>query len=212
MQIIDKTYFQKKNLLNIPLAQAVPTANATLSTPNNSEYLDEVCKRVEKSILLNAFGLAMYNELQLALADINNPLYASYKKLVEGEEYDGKIWNGLNNDYSLIAFKIFEQFLTETNERLTANGTVSVKIEGADKSTPFYKIATASQEFYARYQSGYLREPFVTDCFVDWFGDSDEVQISLYRYMIDKQLDFPLFDLAKFKIYDEVEQLNSFGI
>jgi hypothetical protein len=194
------------------LAQAVPTANASLATPNNTVYLDELCKRVEKSILLNAFGLSMYNELQLALADINNPLYASYKKLVEGDEYDGKLWKGLNNDFSLIAFKVFEVFLTETDKRLSANGVVQAKTEASEIYSPAYKIATASQEFYKGYQSGFLQEPIIDGNFIDWFGDSDDVEISLYSYMVDKKEDFPLFDINKFRIYDELDQLNSFGI
>ena len=118
-QIIDVTYFQKANELNIPLSVEMVVANPSLQTPNTQQELTLLCQKVEKSILLNALGLTTYNELQLALADINNPLYASYKKLVQGDEYDDKVWNGLNYDYSLIAYRILEQFLVQSNERLT---------------------------------------------------------------------------------------------
>ena len=212
MQIIDKTYFQKANLLNIPLSQAVPTANASISTPNDTLYLDNICERVEKSILLNAFQLAMYNDLQLALADINNPLYASYKKLVEGEEYDGKVWAGLNDDYSFIACKVYEEYLTETNSRLSSNGAIMTKKEGADNYTPSYKIAEASQLFYIGYQSGYLFDPVIQNNFIDWYGCSDDINVSLYQYMMDKKEDFPLFDIQKFRVYDQLSEKNSFGL
>ena len=112
-QIVNSTYFQKANELNIPLSVPFITANPALETPNEKAFLDELCVKIEKELLINALGLATYNTLQLALADIDNPLYASYKKLVQGEEYDNKIWIGLDNDYSLIAWRILEQYLSD---------------------------------------------------------------------------------------------------
>jgi hypothetical protein len=104
--IVNITYFQKANDLNLPLSEDRLVANPTLQTPNSKTAIEDLITRVEKKLLLNAFGLAMYNELQLALADIENPLYASYKKLVQGDEYDDKVWAGLDNDYTFIAYKI----------------------------------------------------------------------------------------------------------
>jgi hypothetical protein len=185
-------------------------ANPTLQTPNDVAYLDSLCLRVEKSILLNALGLAMYNELQLAITDLFvNPLYASYKKLVEGDEYDGKVWQGLDNDYSLIAYRIFEEFMTETNVRLVANGNVQLSPEKASLISPAYKIANANQKFIQSYQSGFLREPIIFENFIDWFGSNDEINVSLYNYLIDKKEDFPLWDLSKFAVYTTK---NTFGL
>jgi hypothetical protein len=208
--IIDKTYFQKANELNIPLSVQTLVANPTLQTPNDVAYLDSLCLRVEKSILLNALGLAMYNELQLAITDLFvNPLYASYKKLVEGDEYDGKVWQGLDNDYSLIAYRIFEEFMTETNVRLVANGNVQLSPEKASLISPAYKIANANQKFIQSYQSGFLREPIIFENFIDWFGSNDEINVSLYNYLIDKKENFPLWDLSKFAVYTTK---NTFGL
>jgi hypothetical protein len=208
--IIDKTYFQKANELNIPLSVQTLVANPTLQTPNDVAYLDALCLRVEKSILLNALGLAMYNELQLAITDsFTNPLYASYKKLVEGEEYDGKVWQGLENDYSLIAYRIFEEFMTETNVRLVANGNVQLSPEKASLISPAYKIANSNQKFIQLYQGGYLQEPIIYNHFIDWFGCNDELNVSLYNYLIDKKENFPLWDLSKFAVYTNK---NTFGL
>lgn len=208
--IIDKTYFQKANELNIPLSVQTLVANPTLQTPNDVAYLDSLCLRVEKSILLNALGLAMYNELQLAITDLFvNPLYASYKKLVEGDEYDGKVWQGLDNDYSLIAYRIFEEFMTETNVRLVVNGNVQLSPEKASLISPAYKIANANQKFIQSYQSGFLREPIIFENFIDWFGSNDEINVSLYNYLIDKKENFPLWDLSKFAVYTTK---NTFGL
>lgn len=210
-QIVDKTYFQNANGLFIPLSKGAPVSNASAESPSNVSYLDNLCTKVEKSILLNALGVSVYNTLQLALADLNNPLYASYKKLVEGEEYDGKVWNGLDNDYSLIAYRIYEVFLTETNDRLSAVGTTQVNTQNASLFTPTYKIANASANFITQYQGGYLHSPIVYNDgeFIDWLGFSDGLEVSLYEYLTDKATDFVGLDMTKFRIY---EQQNSYGI
>jgi hypothetical protein len=210
-QIVTITYFQNPNELNIPLGVAQAVANPTLATPNSASALTSLCVKIEKSILLNALGLATYNTLQLALADINNPLYASYKKLVQGDSYDGKVWQGLNYEYSLIAYRIFEQYITETNEHLTGVGNTQGKPERATLVSPKYKIANANQHFIEKYQGGFLDYPFVYNDgeFIDWFGNQETVEISLYQYLLDKKDDFANFDIEKFKTY---ETKNSFGI
>jgi hypothetical protein len=210
-QIVTVSYFQNPNELNIPLGVGLAVANPSLATPNSASALTALCVKVEKSILLNALGLATYNTLQLALADINNPLYASYKKLVEGDEYDGKVWNGLDYEYSLIAYRIFEQYITETNEHLTGVGNTQGKPEKATLVSPKYKIANANQQFIDIYQGGYLDYPIVYNNgeFIDWFGNQEAVEVSLYQYLLDKKADFEDFDIEKFKTY---ETKNSFGI
>ena len=208
-QIIDVTYFQKANELNIPLSVEMVVANPSLQTPNTQQELTLLCQKVEKSILLNALGLTTYNELQLALADIDNPLYASYKKLVQGEEYGGKVWNGLNYDYSLIAYRIKEQFLVQSNELLTGVGNTQGNPEKSVLISPKYKIANANANFIKQYQGVYLHEPIVDGIFIDWFGNQDSINVSLYKYLVDKAADFPDVDIAKFLIY---ETQNSFGI
>ena len=208
--IITIQYFKKANELNIPLSVAVPVSNTSNATPSNEGYLTNLIAREEKSILLNALGLATYNTLQLALADIDNPLYASYKKLVEGDEYDGKVWQGLSNDYSLLAYRIYEVFVSETNRRLSAIGSVQVNPQGAETTTPAYKIANANQNFINKYQGGYLIEPIVYDNFIDWFGQNNDVEISLYQYLLDKQADFVGFKIDEFRVICESQ--NSFGI
>jgi len=210
-QITTIAKFQNPNELNIPLATAMIVANPALATPNSADALTSLCIKIEKSLLLNALGLATYNTLQLALADIDNPLYASYKKLVEGEQYDGKIWKGLDDEYSLIAYRIFELFLTQTNEHLTGVGNTQGKPEKSTLISPRYTIAIANQNFIKGYQNGYLNEPIILNdgIFVDWFGCKDSVEVSLYQYLMDKKADFEDFDLSNFKVY---ETINSFGI
>jgi hypothetical protein len=209
--IIDISYFQKANELNIPLSVEMPVANPALKTPNSSEYLLNLIGITEKSILLNAFGLSMYNELQLALADIDNPLYANYKKLVEGGEYNDKIWFGLSYENSLLAYRVFELYLYNENQRLAGVGNVQSNPEKAMIITPAYKLANANNKFIQQYQDGYLNEPIIYNGgeFIDWFGFDNDVEVSLYRYLNDNKDAFPLWNVSKFKCY---ETQNSFGI
>ena len=208
-QIVNKSYFNKQNILYIPLASEAPLPSAVTSTPNDGTYIDALCIEIEKTILVNALGLTTYNELQLALADIDNPLNASYKKLVNGDEYDGKIWVGLKYDLSLIANAVWIEYVSQKNTNLSAVGNSQVNVEKGTLVTPMYKIANASASFVKQYQGEYLNEPFVNGIFVDWQGGDDSVEVSLYRYLSDKKIDFPNVDLNKFKFY---EQINSFGI
>ena len=208
-QIVSKSYFNKQNILYIPLASEAPLPSAVTSTPNDGTYIDNLCIEIEKTILVNALGLTTYNELQLALADIDNPLYASYKKLVNGDEYDGKIWVGLKYDLSLIANAVWIEYVMQKNTNLSAVGNSQVNLEKGNLVTPMYKIANASASFIKQYQGQYLDEPIVIGNFIDWQGCLDGVEVSLYRYLSDKKTDFPNVDLNKFKFY---EQINSFGI
>ena len=209
-QIVSKSYFNKQNILYIPLASEAPLPSAVTSTPNDGTYIDNLCIEIEKTILVNALGLTTYNELQLALADeFTNPLYASYKKLVNGDEYDGKIWVGLKYDLSLIANAVWIEYVMQKNTNLSAVGNSQVNLEKGTLVTPMYKIANASASFIKQYQGKILDEPIVIGNFIDWQGCDDSVEVSLYRYLSDKKTDFPNVDLNKFKFY---EQINSFGI
>ena len=204
-QIIDTGYFNKENALYIPLAVAEPNGS-----PDQSNDLLSTCKKVEREILINALGLELYNLLQLALDnDFVNPIYERFKFLVKGQEYDGKIWNGLQYEYSLLAFRIFEVFNTENNIRLSAVGTVKANPENAVLATPVYLIANANQNFITGYQGSCIVEPHLyNDGFVDWYYN-EAVFKSLYGYLQDKAADFPEWNASKFKFY---ETKNTFGI
>ncbi len=208
-QIVSKSYFNKQNILYIPLASEAPLPSAVTSTPNDGTYIDNLCIEIEKTILVNALGLTTYNELQLALADIDNPLNASYKKLVNGDEYDGKIWVGLKYDLSLIANAVWIDYVMQKNTNLSAVGNSKVNLEKGTLVTPMYKIANASASFIKQYQGEYLNEPIIIGNFIDWQGCDDSIEVNLYRYLVDKKTDFPNVDLNKFKFY---KQINSFGI
>ena len=202
MQIVDKSYFNNQNYIHIPLAVVDPSA-----TPNNAAELDYLCIKLEREILLNALGLSLYNEIK-AITDIDLPENAKFKKLIQGDEYDGKIWLGLDNDDSLIANFIYQEFVTQTDIRLSSTGAKKVNAENATNQTPKYLIAGAHQNFIKQYQGEYLTTPFIENNFIDWYG-CNSIEKSLYGYLMDKQADFLNWKPENFKIY---ETKNSFGI
>ncbi len=208
MQIVNKSYFSKENYLHVPLSAVEPSGSVT---PNNANTLDSLCILVEREILLNALGVVLY-KLIVALDEtsIELPENARFKKLILGDDYDNKLWQGLKNDYSLIAYRIFERFTTETNIRLSATGPAKVKAEKAESKTPAYLIATANQRFISAYQGDMTNEPVLYgNYFADYYGCNDSIDKSMYQYMLDKQEDFPEWKPSYFRFYDTQ---NSFGI
>lgn len=204
MQIVDKSFFNNQNYIHIPLAVIDPSA-----TPNNATELDYMCTKLEREILLNAFGLSLYNEIKaLTNVTIELPENERFKKLIEGNEYDDKVWLGLDNSDSLIANYIFQEFVTQTDIRLSATGAKKVNPENATVQTPRYLIAGAHQNFIKQYQGEYLTTPYIENNFIDWYG-CNGIEKSLYGYLMDKQTDFINWKPEYFKIY---ETKNSFGI
>ncbi len=62
-----------------------------------------------------------------------------------------------------------------------------------------------NNQFYPSYHS-YLgfkelnKQVFPLLEFIDWFGNQETIEVSLYRYLNDKKADFTSVDLTKFKV------------
>lgn len=211
-QIITSSKFTKANELNIPQAEAFITENPAIETPNGKAFIDELCIKTEKELLINALGLATYNALQLALADIDTPDNAKYKKLVQGDEYNNKIWIGLNSDYSCIVYRVLELYLSSANKLLTGVGLVNANPEKSNLISPKIEIANANAKFIQGYQAGFLQYPEIScdGLFIDWYGTDQQNSnfVSLYQYLLDHPTDF---SVDNFKGYGRETQ-NSFGI
>ena len=210
-QIVTKSYFNKNNGLYIPLASVEnPGASTSTAGPTNSAALDALCVSIEKSLLLNALGTVLYNELQTALANLDADGNEKWKNLVNGEDYDGKFWYGLKHDLTFIAQKVYETFQTQNTDQKQTKSKKSIP------ETPAYKIAAANQAFLRNYQGGYLQCPEVYDVdgvdFVDFYGQADEIEVSFYRYMLDRKTLFTGWDVSKFRVYDAEMAKNSFGL
>lgn len=192
--------FQQANELNIPLSVSSPVANASLQTPDSVAFLNNLIIDVEREVLLNAFGVEKYNEIKLAVD--NPPLTGDIEKLINGETIDDKIWYGLKK---LLPYKVFEVYMSPENQSfLVGTGNVQLNPEKSGLITGAYKVANASQKFVKLYQGKFYNEPDLTNGFVDWFVSTNNVEFSLYEYMVKKE-----YDLQYFKVY---QPINSFGL
>jgi len=205
-QIVTNTYFV--NDLHIPHADNTQSIGVE-STPITQ--LNDCCAVVERDLLLNALGLTLYNELQTALVDIANA-DQKWKDLVNGVEYDGKIWEGLSNPKTFITYAVYYKFLNMESDYWTTFGTVKAEAANAINVTPFYKLTSAWNKFMQKYQSGSCPFPEYYSGlnweFIDWYGRHDAVNVSLYEYLRDKA-DLYNWLPEYFKYYQSV---NTFGI
>lgn len=206
-QIVTNTYFI--NDLMIPQAQDTPSIGDGL--PTAIDELNDACVVIEKDLLLNAFGLDIYNDIQTALADIDNA-DQKWKDLINGVEYDGKIWDGLKNPKTFIAYAVYYKYLNMESDYWTTFGTVKAESVNAINTTPFYKLTSAWNKFLEKYQKGNMICPDYYSGigwqFTDYYGNHTDVNVSLYQYMRDKSEDYG-WSADLFKVYESV---NTFGI
>lgn len=196
----------------IPLAVGQISSTPNLATPNNEAVLTAKIDEVEKLILLNALGLSNYNELQTALSDLDNA-DQKWKDLVNGVEYDGKLWEGLKHSKSLLVYAIYYEFLCDNNRgRFTVNGIAKAKDENKEFVNPNFKLVDAYRKFIEKYQKGYCFEPRISYIdgvrFTDYSVNTEDVIVSLFQFLEDKKDDYS-FDKSKFKTY---QNINTFDL
>lgn len=218
MSLIDATYFEK-GLLYIPNNTDMNTA--PVGSPTNQTDLDVFIANYEREFLLNALGITLYEELQIAIPLIEEPANLKWKNLINGVTYtnsDGvkKRWDGLLgfNKQSVIAFFIYTEYLRNYNETFATTGVVRNESKNAISYSATPKFVKAYNEFLLEYQSGdnaipvlYMNQ-FGTEG-IDWYA-SERTKVSLYQFLIDSNdLDETAFPDFEFKFYREI---NSFGI
>ena len=198
------------NDLEIPQAIAQPSIGS--NTPTNASRLIDCITYVERSVLLNCLGLVKYNELQAALIDLPNA-DQQWKDLVNGKEYEGKIWEGLGSPKSLLCYIVRYTFLDGNSTFWSTMGIMKPESENATNFTPAFELATTYQKFIKKYQGGCLSEPHryagLDYSYTDFYGETDEIEVSLYQYLRDN-VDLYSWDISKFKSYNN--DLNSFGL
>ena len=198
------------NELYIPLAVNNPSSVVSQSTPNNSVSLQSTIDKVERDILVNSLGITTYNELQTALLDLPNA-DQKWKDLVNGVKYDGKVWEGLGNDFSLLAYAIYYTFLKQNTNFYMAIGMSKPNSENAVNVNPTQKLVWAWENFLVKYQQRRCFQDFVYNYREFYYSDefyNNEAFVSLFEFLTDKSADYG-FDSSKFKFY---KMINSLGI
>lgn len=215
--IVDTTYFEK-GALYIPNNKDINAAPT--GSPTNETSLDFYITEYERVVLLNALGVVLYTELQLALVDLPNA-DQKWKDLVEGTTYVNssgitKSWDGLQgfNKQSLIAFFIYTEYLRNYNETFATTGTVRNDSKNATNYDATPKYIKAHMNFIEKYQAENTATPIAyANKFgtggLDWYG-SENVQVSLFQFLTDSnELEATKFPDFSFKFYTTQ---NSFGI
>lgn len=201
--IINNTYFV--NDLDIPNSQEVAGG------ANQSSYVTDCITTVERSLLLKALGLNTYNELQAALPIVELS-EDKWKWLVNGREYGGKVWEGLSNRKSLIAYLVYSTFLDQNSHFWSTMSTVKPDAENSINVTPAFKVAASWQKFLRKYQDGCMIEPYAIYGYgyeyKDYYGTNEDVEVSLYQYLRDNK-ELYGWEESNFKMYT---QKNSFGL
>lgn len=226
--IIDETYFEHGNLF-IPNNKDL--AVDPVGSPTVVAELDSLITKCERELLLNALGVTLYDELQIALAklpfvpDTEPPTLGTAEQkwidLVNGKNYnnaDGNVkrWDGLTgyDKQSLIAFFIFTKYLRNDNETYATVGTVKNDAKNATNVSATPKFIQAYNKFIEAYQGSNFTSPAILingfgSIGYDWSG-TEKVQVSLLRYLTDSnelvENTYPDFE---FMLYDNQ---NSFGI
>jgi hypothetical protein len=216
--IIDNEYFLN-GWLFIPNNKNINAA--PVGSPSITSDLDLFRIEYERELLINAFGVTLYNGLQTALLD----LPASDQKwqdLVNGKDYainsKTKRWNGLRgaNQQSLIAFYVYCQYLRNDNSTYLTTGISQSTANNAERSDPSPKFVKSWNRFLNQYQGKGYNNSYPTVIYnrsgmvgLDYYG-SDNVESNLFQYLTDQNeltpTDFPDFE---FKFY---ESYNTFGI
>jgi len=221
MFLEDKDYFVGP--LNVPNKDLYPNSNRV----GNSVILQEAIDEHEKSLMLAALGAVTY-DLFFAIFETTGALKAGidakWTKLVNGETYtvDSKDykWRGLRYSdgtikKSLIADYVYCKFSENNILHLGGVGMQTLDANNATGHNAIPKITNIWNGFVRKYQGdlaldggpqSYISN-YGTTQGVDWANDSNRsYDVSLYQYLLDKNVDFPDVEFHAFAT------MNSFGI
>lgn len=216
--ITDASYFQKGILF---ISNNIDLSARPEGSPSSQSKLDVFVENCERDLLLNALGVTLYDELQVALSDLDNLANAKWKDLVDGTNYtiNNKTfrWNGLKgyNKQSLIAFYTYCQYLRNDEISYTTVGHIKSTAENGVISEATPKFIKSWNNFLKMYQSFYkdsarLIQNGFGEFGLDYSFNGNNIQVSLYQYLTDaNELDVTAFPDFEFKFY---ESYNSFGI
>lgn len=219
MIVIDRTYF---NLGELQVPNNKDKNVEPITTPTVQTTLDLLIEKYERELLLNALGVDLFNQLVIAVADIENPINLKWKQLINGTDYtiNGKKYrfDGLkgNSKQSLIAFYVKSKYLVNDEFNYTAAGISANTPKNSVRATFNEEYVRTWMKFINQYQGDvknnkcgdtiYFAYHFLG---IDYYTKRD-VQSSLFQYLCDaNESDATAFPNFEFKTYQKV---NRFGI
>lgn len=229
MGVVDKTYFYLGEL-RIPNVKNTDVSDSETTT--STTVVDLFIKKYERSLLLNALGVKLYNILKALLDDeSNNALVEKWKDLVIGTDYevDGRTyrWDGLRGEdkQSLVAFYIKSKYLKLDEINYSTTGMYVNETKNGKTASFVKEFMSVHSEFINKYQSKGVKYPQLLSYQSRPINNYDYVgyeyngikmvierqtQSSLFQYLCDaNELDASAFPDFEFKFYKD---FNRFGL
>jgi hypothetical protein len=188
--VIDKTYFENEPLF---IPNAIQATDYQEPTAVNA--VDVAIARYEKLLLVEALGIVQYDALIAALTETSGKWY----DMLNGKIYNGKVWAGLKNENSLIAYYVYYHYLKNDRMQYTTVGLERSASKNATAINPTEKLTEVWNDFVRMYghegNEGWFYYPaFYWSC----TEPRTESYVSLYKFLSDFPDDY---DTTYFKQY-----------
>jgi len=206
MYLINEANFTRE--LSIP--------NLTSSQSGNAVELNYYADEKPRLLLQMSLGNVLFSQLdsQVTGGILNVDADQKWKDLVNGKEYDGKVWKGLN--YLEGSFKVsllaYYTYWNWVNDSYLSNFQIQSK--NADNINPTSTLVDLWNKFLEMYQgvnNYYL--PRVSNVygttFVDYFGNQNSNYVSLLQFIKDNPTNYPDPQLYTF---ENISNSNSLGL
>jgi len=208
MYLINEANFTRE--LSIP--------NLTSSQSGNAVELNYYADEKPRLLLQMSLGNVLFSQLnsQVTNGILDTDADQKWKNLVNGCEYDDKVWRGLNYQegsfkVSLLAYFTFWHWLNDSN-----SNNYQTQVKNAENINPTSTMVTIWNKFLEMYQGlnifGCL--PRVSNIngatFVDYYqGGTNSNYVNLLQFLQDNVSDYPDAQLYTF---DNLNNSNSLGL
>ena len=134
----------------------ISVPNLTSSQSGNAENLNKYGDEKPRLLLQNSLGSVLFTDLdsQVTNGILDNDADQKWKDLVNGKEYDGKVWKGLNYEegsfkVSLLAYFTYCNWLSDS---LSSN--LQVQVKNAENVNDTNSLVNVWNTFIQMYQGG----------------------------------------------------------
>jgi hypothetical protein len=208
MYLINEANFTRE--LSIP--------NLTSSQSGNATELGYYGDEKPRLLLQMSLGNVLFSQLdsQVTNGVLDNDADQKWLNLVNGCEYDGKVWRGLNYEegsfkVSLLAYFTFWNWLNDSN-----SNNYQTQVKNAENINPTSTMVNIWNRFLEMYQglNNFNNLPRVSNVngaiFVDYYqGGTNSNYVNLLQFLQDNATDYPDAQLYTF---ENISNSNSLGL
>lgn len=208
MYLINEANFTRE--LSIP--------NLTSSQSGNATELGYYGDEKPRLLLQMSLGNVLFSQLDSQVTNglLNDDADQKWINLVDGCEYDGKVWRGLNYQegsfkVSLLAYFTFWNWLNDSN-----SNNYQTQVKNADNINPTSTMVNIWNRFLEMYQglNNFGCLPRISNVngatFVDYYqGGTNSNYVNLLQFLQDNATDYPNAQLYTF---DNLSNSNSLGL